>query len=342
MMEKQRKVYLFTFPAGFHISQGGNEMLHSDSLLHSDMLSSALVAMGFRLYGADFDAIAFLNSFRLSSGFPWVGDGRYLPKPSYGISVAQSSPDRKREKQFKRIAYLRLDKFAEAVQTGALNWEPDEFSEDGLLVGGKGISAAWHKAVRQKVTLRAEPSDPETQASESQSLPYFVEEVYFPQNQGLFVLVDFLVPMGNPMLGTFEACMRLLGEEGIGSAKTRGLGRFTVREDLEADWGILDSLPTGTQRLMLSRFIPAPKDLDQCIWDQSAWDVQFIRGFIAAAPRIADRTRRRKGQHVFGAGSVLAQPEPPAGRLVDLAPEDAKIPSLREGRPLYLSLQLNS
>jgi CRISPR type III-A-associated RAMP protein Csm4 len=193
--------------------------------------------------------------------------------------------------------------------------------------------------VRQKVTLRAEPWDYLGQASVEQSLPYFVEEVHFPQGQGVYFRVAFLPKADAETRNLFQAALRLLSEEGIGSARTRGLGHFTFALDDAARWQDLDALPAGDQHLLMGRMIPSAHDHAALQWERSTWHLQKVAGYMAAAPREADRLRRKMGQYLLGPGSLLVMPHAPQGRCVNLAPEGYGLPALREGRPFFLSFQ---
>ena len=124
-MSQQLHIAKLNFKTALHISKGTNTLTTSDTTIHSDTIKSALFAIGIR-YGATMPDKAFLDSFTVSSAFPYFGDELFFPKPmsmslnDFQIYKTDTDLEEQPYKVFKNIQYLGQSYFEKALEGNSL------------------------------------------------------------------------------------------------------------------------------------------------------------------------------------------------------------------------------
>lgn len=322
--------YRLNFRSPLHVGARGVGQEVTRTYVPADTLFSAVCFAWRELYGVDLlrrDLLdLFVNAdtgnepFFLMSAFPFVSDIRFFPRPLGAFTnVAVGESD---EKAFRRIQFV-----SERVFEGVVNREALMFRKEDCVNGevawvtseersrlsewtddATGDIVLWKSTVVPRVTL-----DRITSASEI----WHFGEVRFADGAGLWFAVDFNGEYGNPFRGKFDACLRVLGDMGIGGERGAGHGLFNVSRPME------DSLPGSNDTNRFVTLSPlCPKDAAQAgalTGNGAAYELIPRRGWVASPEA---NNLRRKTIWMFAEGSVLTGgPEPRAGRLVNVKPD---------------------
>lgn len=327
------------FQSAVTFSTGKPDTSRGQDHLYSDTIKSAIASAYVKLKG-DADLKAFWEAFRVSSAFPYVLDDHGLPIPQRGFRI-QVGDDRhavKYRKRLARLRYLSLPLYERALKGEVLRLDPRQLSHDGTMAYGRVPAAAEvdpriKRATAQRVNINAglltgEGSyDPE---------PFFLEQVFPDAASGWYFLVEWDSSEAKDQRTVFQACMRLLQDEGLGLAKSRGMGQFTFEER-----SLSLSVPeTPTHQLTLSLYCPGPKELDAWMLEESAWSLLKRGGYIAVTDQPDAMRLRKKSVFMLAEGSVFPAAHSIMGRTVDLRPAKTDTwephPIYREGRPICL------
>ena len=244
---------------------------------------------------------------------------RFFPKPLARLHhVTVSEGD---EKAFKRVRFISERVFS-AIVTGetlmfrkehCINGETVWVTEDerqalsGWTDDAIDDVVLWQVDIVPRVTL-----DRITLASEI----WHFGEVRFTQGVGLWFAVDFNQDHGDEMRRRFHACLRVLGDTGLGGERSAGRGLFTVDEPRN------EPLPEANDP---SRFITLsplhPKETEVAALTSGSATYELIprRGWVTS-PEASNL--RRKMVWMFAEGSVFSHSDSGrAGRLVNVKPE---------------------
>jgi len=321
--------YRLTFRSPLHIGERGVGLEETRIHVPADTLFSALCSMWRELYGVEAlreDVLDWFTEdeggsepFFLSSAFPFVDSIQFFPKPLVRLTsvIVQEGDD----KAFKRVRFVSESIFAALVSgsplpfskancvNGQTVWvtdaekkqladQMDETSDDIVL---------WKHDVVPRVTL-----DRITSASEI----WHLGDVKFSPGVGLWFAVVFHQDHGEALRRKFEACLRVLGDTGLGGERSAGRGLFTWDHAREE---ILPDVETADRFVTLSPL--CPKDAEQLgslTGEAAAYDLLPRRGWVTS-PEASNL--RRKMVWMFAEGSVLTgNPEPRAGGLVNVKP----------------------
>jgi len=166
-----------------HIGTGRENYDSSSSVLHSDTLSSALAAIRAKS-GKSHDVEAFLQSFALSSAFPFVGDRYFLPLPKgkKDIEVAGKEEHLYR-KALKRLQYAEVSIWNRLAAGEHLKVSSGQIQANFYLTSNEKMLQPIRKAqVAERVSV--------PRASGDDASPFFFEWIFFNTEGGLFCLVD--------------------------------------------------------------------------------------------------------------------------------------------------------
>jgi len=336
MPEKTYDIVKLCFSTPLHL--GGprpDSYESSETVLHSDTLKAALFAAGKMLYGEELDA-AFLDSFRISSAFPFIGEHLFFPKPMQKIPVqllenGEPMPEGKDSKMLKKLRYIEKELFEQLLNTtGKIPVEKECLAKNGLFLWNQPAAnrSLFSKMTQERVSI---PRD----RQQEDPTPYSVERIHFSPGAGLFALVEWT---GENSRAQLEACFRLLGDEGIGTDRSVGNGMF------RPDFGSISlELPDEADAWMcLGLYNPAPEETPQIRWEQSAYLVTERGGYIAGGADPAFRHYRKKRVRMLTEASVLSAGTAPKGRLLDLRPESEAIahPVYRDGRCVFIPVKI--
>ena len=106
-----------------HLSRGKEDYDQGEEMLHSDTLKSALFVAALHLYPQHSDEKAgkqFLESFSLSSAFPFYGGEYFFPKPvtKTQTMAGMKEDDPKQSKKLKKLSFLGKSYFEDLLSGG--------------------------------------------------------------------------------------------------------------------------------------------------------------------------------------------------------------------------------
>jgi CRISPR-associated protein Csm4 len=321
--------YRLTFRSPLHIGERGVGLEETRIHVPADTLFSALCSMWRELYGVDAlreDVLDWFTEdeggsepFFLSSAFPFVDGVRFFPKPLARLKVTVNEGA---DKAFKRVRFV-----SESIFTSLVRGESQTFSTADC-VNGETVWVTeaekeqladrmdetsdnivlWKRDLVPRVTL-----DRITSASEI----WHLGDVKFSAGVGLWFAVVFHPGHGEALRHKFEACLRVLGDTGLGGERSAGRGLFTWDHAGEET---LPEVETRDRFVTLAPLCPKhTAQLTALTGDAAAYDLLPRRGWVTS-PEASNL--RRKMVWMFAEGSVLTgNPELRAGRLVNVKPE---------------------
>ncbi len=345
--------YRLTFPDGLLLSRGRPDSYESpEALLRADTLKSALLAAALPLYPALRERAAsakWMDSFRLTSGFPFCGEECFFPKPLTQLPKFRQAdgaelPDEDAGKKTKKLRWLGQTYFEALLRGDKTRWPLARLLDGGALISDKIGAVAVSEALTSRVSaLHQQPHVFVPRGGGLDAVPYHTESLHFGPDAGLWFAVDYLNPDVQPQV---EAALRLLGDSGLGTDKNLGRGHFEW-ESTELRLTVPDAA-TATHCLNLGPWCPdlAANQLTADLLASASYTLSKRGGYLAAPAREELVRLRKKSVYMFDEGSVFtAPPGTPelAGALLDLAPADAAgfgidHPVWRDGRPLWLPI----
>lgn len=332
---------LLSFSSPFHIGTGAEELDRTEIIYHSDALKSAIFSVGLRLF-PHWEQEAdkrFFGAFRISSCFPYAGNELFLPRPlKFGRLGKQEQSGM--AKKAKKIRFISSDVFADWVSSS----EEEPFSEQRIHLTPDGqFLCAEHETASSNVMLvgvqqRVRVPLP---GEKEDTRPFYLERLHFNPGCGFYFLADF---GGNQDLRReVMAALRLLGEEGIGTDRTVGNGRFEFDESRHVKpFSLPESKGLGYQ-MALGLFLPkSPGELENIASDEAAWGLLKRGGYIAAGSDSLYGRYRKNTVYFFTPGSVFKADTEPLGSCVDLKPGNTETPVQhpiwRDGQCLFIKI----
>ena len=320
--------YRLAFRSPLHVGERGVGLEAAQIHVPADTLFSAICSVWRDVYGIDgllgdvldwFDETG-SEPFFLTSAFPYAGPVRFFPKPLARLPHLTVGPDG--EKAFKRIRFVSEAVFAALVTGRALTFDTAHCingqtawvtaAEQQQLTDWwddqTGDIVLWKKATVPRVTL-----DRVTSASEL----WHLGETRFAAGAGLWFAAAFNAGHGDELRCRFMACLRVLGDTGLGGERGAGRGLFDVCEP--ETQSLPETDPAG-RFVTLSPFCPRTADeLAYATGDDAAYDLIPRRGWVTS-PEAGNL--RRKMIWMFAEGSVLTgEPSTRPGRLVNVKPD---------------------
>lgn len=310
-----------------HIGTGRESYDFSSSCLHSDTISAALASI-MALQGKTDGIENFLNSFRISSAFPFFRNHLFMPVPHGRINVNISGEEESHiRKALKKIHYMDYPLWQRMISGECITVEHRQIQGECLISSAEQIPNEIHKSeVSERVGVpRGDGQDSE---------PFYFEWKYFNKDGGLFVLTDASGDILKQVLENFQ----ILGQQGIGTDKSVGGGKFSVK--LSDDMDIIPpDKPCG--KMMLSLYLPSKSELEKIDLDASSYSIILRGGYMAGSSYEKIRHLRKRSLYMFDTGSVFITSINLEGRIEDLQPEwnDTDMhPAYRNGRPLHIPI----
>ena len=311
-----------------HVGTGKENYDFSASELHSDTLSAAIAAIRAQ-QGKSNDVKEFLQSFVISSAFPFVGNSLFLPKPQGKLDVLVSDMDEYPSRnKLKKIRYIESSMWNQLAAGNNVVVKANQLQKEFLLAENSEFVQPFKTQVNQRVSI---PRDDNQTAD-----PFFFEWKYFSSNAGLYCLLDASEEVKKEIVSILE----VLGEVGLGTDRTVGGGKFEV----ETNRVTLNDLPQANAQMLLSLYIPTEDELSQLNLPNSRYDLVLRGGYMAGSEQDTFRHLRKKSIYMFNVGSVFNSTQCIAGKVVDLKPEwnDDKIHSVfRSGKPFVVPININ-
>jgi CRISPR type III-A-associated RAMP protein Csm4 len=310
-----------------HIGIGKeNNYDFSSSELHSDTLTAALAALRAQ-QGKESDTEHFLNSFTLSSAFPFSGATYFLPKLKGKINVlVADKKEHEYRKQLKKLKYIESGIWNELVSGQQVDIKSFQL-KGSFLVKDESFENPFQSQVNQRVAI---PRSDGTDAA-----PFYFDWTYFRSDAGLYCITDAKGDLFDEIKILFDT----LGETGIGTDRNVGGGKFEV----ETHTITLPDIADANYSLLLSLYIPTEEELPLLHLPDSQYEMILRGGYLAGSSEECFRHLRKKSIYMFNVGSQLFTTACLSGKVVNLAPQwnDERMhPVYRSGRPFYLPVKI--
>ncbi len=307
---------------GFHFGRHGLGQEETAIAMPSDSLFSALVnrlAVGRGEQAVAAFMAPFLQGsppFVLCSTFPFAGGVRFFPVPLaavYGSSAESGAKD------YKRLQFVSETLFRQLLDGKTL---PEVFASAHRLMGGRLLvgrdemerlpeairkeeSPVWAEELRPRVTLG--------RSAQNSSL-FQTGRVSYATGCGLWFGVTWSGEQA-ALKGQLSNLLADLGEAGLGAERSAGFGvcKFSSKDALE--------LPgAGSQPwVSLSRYLPCEDETGALAWEQAAYRVVSVGGWLDS-PSL--RGQRRRAVNLLEEGATLGPlSRPIPGALVDVRPK---------------------
>lgn len=309
-----------------HMGTGRESYDTSSAMLQSDTLSSALAAI--RCQQGQVDGVAdFLDSFTISSAFPYLESSLFFPKPQGRLDQIRVKGKQESEyrKSLKHVLYIEYPLWQRIIRGQDIEIDMNQIS--GEFISCEPIDGKLYQSqLTQRVRVPADAS--------SDSEPFFFDWKFFHDNAGLFCLVD----APDDVFAEITSLFQSLGESGIGSDKNVGGGQF----DVEVSSWDLETPEDADSTLLLSTYIPAESELPILHLSESKYSILYRGGYMAGSNNQKFRHLRKKGVYCFNFGSMFSTTENLKGKIVDLAPswnDEAIHPVFRSGKPLCVPIK---
>jgi CRISPR-associated protein Csm4 len=342
------------FESSVTFSSGKPDYARGQDHLYSDTIKSAMASAIVKLKGAA-DLMQFWDAFFVSSAFPIVGDEHFLPIPLKGfqiqfagqaakaVTAEEKAASVKSRKKTARLRYLSKSLFEQGLQGKPIRLQEDQLSGDGSLAS----ETTWptkaderpefSRATTQRVNVNA-GSDDALAGNAYDPEPFFLEQHFPSAKTGWYFLVQLKDAQDTATLDLIKAALRLLEDEGLGTAKSRGMGHFT--SSLQA-WTLeIPKADTASHCLNLSLYCPENDELSSAFGEDGAWALLKRGGHIAVTEQHDAMRLRKKSIFMLSEGSVFPYAANLQGKWVDLRPQNSALweahAILREGRPIFL------
>ena len=311
-----------------HVGTGNENYDFSATSLQSDTLSAALAAMKAQR-GDDEDLKRFLESFVVSSAFPFVGNHLFLPKPMGRIQMEISDCDEYvARKKIKKIKFIEWDLWKDLIAGESLKVSRKQLQ--GAFLFAPSNENEMLCPYQSQVSQRVAVSWDETKDAE----PFFFEWTYFHQDAGLFCFLNAPEDKQDELIGLF----RQLGECGIGTDRSVGGGQFEV----EAKSIAMPEIKGGDSVMLLSLFLPTESEVQSLQLKDSCYELLLRGGYLAGSSQAHFMHLRKKSVYMFNAGSVFKTSMPLKGKVVNLRPawnDETLHPVFRSGRPFTIMIK---
>lgn len=312
-----------------HMGTGKENYDFSASQLHSDTLSSALVAMKAKHSNCD-NLEEFLHSFTVSSAFPYIGKQFFLPRPMGKMNIEIVDCDEYvSRKKLKSIKFVEQSLWKELIAGKQIKVLTSQLKNGFLLSSVEDFKQPYQSVVNQRVTIpREEGKDAE---------PFFFDWTFFDKEAGLYCMTDASGDKLEEILKWFT----LLGEYGIGTDKNIGGGKFTIcTQTIE-----IPDVEDANACMLLSLYIPEENEFRNSIdLDNSRYELCLRGGFMAGSQENDFWHLRKKSIYMFNVGSILKCSDKLKGKVVDLRPTDYNDsrmhPVYRSGKPFVIPIKI--
>ncbi len=296
------KIVKFCNLTPLHLGTGRDDYSSVAPDLHSDTLSAALAAMLVQV-SDNADVKSFMESFTISSAFPFVGNRLFLPKPIGRLAV-QGCKEESVRKRLKKLKYLELPVWAQVVSGETPAICEKQLAGEFLLADGENDIKPYSSQVNQRVSVNIE---------EGNTVPFYFKWKYYSPDAGLFCIVDANDEMMTKLIELFK----LLGETGIGSSKSVGGGKFDIQiENIE-----LPTVADADSTLLLSLYIPTREELDTLDLEHSRYDLLRRGGYMAGSNITEFQHLLKESVYMMSTGSLLNGVNALRGRIADVTPK---------------------
>ncbi len=326
----KKTVFRLNFLSPLHIGKGLGETYDtSGKTLHSDTISGLLASMWSMKNGGK-GVYEFMESYRVSSAFPFYKHLFFLPVPlSDHLFQIKDIESGKAGKLLKKIEFLPVSLW-ETISSGQpLEIRKDELSSCGrfLFPGEEKPISLFKDELEQRVSV--------SRGGEQDSAPFYFDRRFFSRDCGLY----FFFEGSSQITNEVEKLLEIAGTVGVGTDKSVGNGQFTVKRDTITFKE--DDLSSHKYQL-LSLYCPLREELEGVPMEKN--DYQLIKrgGFIAGTTNNKFRHLRKKSLYMFTEGSLF-RTHKPKGKIENVRPQwndESLHPVFRDGRAFYLPVKI--
>ena len=244
------KIIKLNFTSPLHIGEIGIGLEESGLVLHSDTIFNAICNALAKLRGnkylLEFIEKSFFEkeiSFKISSGFPFVEDILYFPKPKCAANISREH-NLEIGKYLKKIQFLPKELFEKWIsQSGIQQNDLENLMKFNNFMDFEKVYSGYQKDILPKVSIDRENKNSEI---------YFLGSFCFKGNSGIWFMVDCDEDVyKNSLL----PALRLLSHEGFGGKRTLGYGNFEMKEE-KLDLNLPESSKSNAN-LMMSLYSPS-------------------------------------------------------------------------------------
>lgn len=322
----------FTTPYRFGSTTSGAGLEQADEICHADTLFAALANEVISFYGQEvfdkFKNACIKGELLLSDTFPYSKNSLFLPKPLLSVShraektVSEIKKRMENTKLLKKRKYIPIRNFNEYINS----------IHTGKKIANENIGhndAFTQKELIEHVNCRGD-----------ESLPYFVEQVNFAKDCGLYFIIACQDSDLYQMVSEF---IKALSYSGIGSKRSSGYGKFTYKliplekNTDDKDISILYKMLTtkiGDKYMALSTVIP--KEDEVSVIKKGFYNLLPRSGFVTD---VAYSSTPLKRNRYFSIAQGSCFPKPIIGNIIDVN-NNGKHPVYRYGKGLYVRLSL--
>jgi len=319
------KIIRLKFTTPIHIANARRDYGFSETVIHSDTIYSAILNAWNVLGLTEFIPKDIQDNlpFTISSLFPYtiIGSGKseivyFLPRPaSFNPSVPIQL-----NKKVKKIAYLEADLFRAFQEGNTLDIEENLIKDEFLT----------EKSIEKPLFTRSEIPRVRVPRSEGDSEPFYIERIYFNENSGLYFFIDC---EKDEVFNAVKIALNFLKDEGIGTDKNVGNGKFTWELEPNADIISFTNNSNGYS-MNLSLYIPESHEQIKSAFDDKCYFSFVTRGgWITSYPYLS---LRKKYIRMIKEGSILKIPSGISGRGVDITPNKDILPETNKNiHPIF-------
>lgn len=340
-MPDYKVIQLKNFKGGLHLARGlTNAYDKTLETLHSDTLKSAIFVCAMQLYGPEKINKSFLEKFRISSAFPFFHSTfakqtiYFFPKPEMvKLPFDLLNDQTGKNKILKKIRFIEKDLFQQLLEGKAgIELEKKNIFESFVTNKTIDLRGILDKENCTDIT-KTEPFQhvhiPRDYGSDS--VPYYVDKIYFHRNAGLYFLLDATGETKDQVM----AAMKLLADNGIGTDRNTGNGQFELGEDK-----LTLTIPEKEQanyQLNLSLYCPEEQEIKDTV-SRSFYSLIKRGGYISSPAKPENQTIRKKSVYMFTEGSLFPYQVERRGKVEDLKPDFAGVGHSiwRDGQPIFL------
>jgi len=308
--------YRLTFTAPFHVDSRGNHFYEeSNSFIHSDTLSAAIIATWAMIEPEQAQKKAEQPGFLLSSAFPYYMDCYFLPRSLHSHAIRLEENKLTETKKLKKIQWLDSKLWKRAFNQK--DWiEKISICQNVLATKDSSLpDRLWVEEERPRLAMERASNH----AAESQLFNF--SRIWFHEKGGLYFLAKFDTEDDRRR---FEMLLSWLGDSGIGADRSNGNGCFTWEEgdNPGLQWAANETA------IALSLVNPSPADC------QTGWLQNAAYKLVSRGGWIGSTGKRKQRLRMFAEGSVFKQRL--QGRMVDVSGEYAKHKIYRDGRGFFV------
>lgn len=328
-MAQHFSVIKLHFTSPLHLGTGKDNYDSSAAELQADSISAALAAVKVQTEGCS-DVMGFLESFCISSAFPFNKENYFLPRPMGDLPISViGDEDNFSRKALKKIQFIEKSIWEKIVSHQELIIDKDSIKHSFLVDKKNFVAPPYKKQVHQRVCVSRNATE---------TPPFFFEWTFFDKDCGLYILTDACSEKLEELLKLF----RILGEWGIGSDRNVGGGQFEVSSD-----SLSFSYPLSENDgiLLLSPYLPNEDEHKIIDWKHSKFSLIERGGYMAGSVSNTLRHIWKRSVFMLNTGSVLTGINKPKGSVINLVPNDFSSPDMhpayRSGRPFFLPFKLS-